>query len=80
MHPSTHPTATTTPLAALSDADLDRIAGSGTGQQVLNSVLSLGFGCIVASLTALGAQRDCGAEIETLFKGDIPPRDGTFRF
>lgn len=53
--------------AALSDADLDQVAGGSLGGALL-SIFTAGVGCAAVSVNAAIEKRDCGQQINDFFK------------
>jgi len=56
--------------AALSDADLDHVAGGDAVDAVVFSFLTMGLGCAVASIEgATGPDQDCGKRLRRVTFG-----------
>ena len=51
---------------AMSDAELEQIAGGGEGGAVFLSIISFGIGCAVRSIEAAALGQNCGEEMKTM--------------
>ena len=54
---------------AMSDAELEQVAGGGVGGAVLYSVVSFGLGCAIASIAGEAYRKgDCDRDLKDMFK------------
>ena len=61
-----HFEARTATQGAMSDAELEQVAGGAVGSAVLFSIISLGIACATQSIKSAAEKQDCGKGVTTM--------------